>query len=349
MNKYFIEEEIFSGIQIGYTDFVKIYLNRRITGKYLEVLRIHECSHIWLQHNIRAQHIDNLNVHIWNVACDLEIAKHIYSTSEDSIINSVRSPLKGGITHVECQEFPDCKFAEQYYLELLKKEVCFKNINIDMTSENLNAIIIPCDKAPVNELIISETKEKIKQLRRQGDQIVQQNTVNNFQAPSPSLASELDAIRRSRTLISRVKSFKRPNRKEFISEEFFKKGFRNVLKQALVTLYVDRSGSFSAEKTHQANIKVKLLLLKYRGILNLDTIFFNDSLKKMDPLVGGGGTNYKDVVDHINHSESSLSIIITDDDRSESCLVTTKKIIIYPIGCSTTHLAKILKVKEVRS
>lgn len=347
--KYNIEEVFIDGDIIGYTDFTKIYINKKITGLYLDVLRVHECSHIWLRHKTRAKNIDNLNMKLWNIACDMEIAKHIYSDNDENIIISPRSPLKDGILKKHCEPYKGCEYAEDFYCELLKK----RNEDIEKLLINWGDIKIgdepgdePGDENINIEECIKEIKDHISKQILQKLYTKQQELLNDFKAPKPSIASEIDALRRSRSLISRNKTYARPNKRD--DSDFIKKGFKLKLKNANITIYVDRSGSFSYDKTLAVNDKLKSILKKYRGRINSDCIYFNDILRIEDPINGGGGTNYSCVVEHINTSSSTLSIIITDDDPcSEIYPLPKKNILVVPIGCTHTNIGRALSVKEI--
>lgn len=346
MNSY-IEEVFFDGHIIGYTDFIKIYLNRNVKGKYLDTLRKHELSHIWLNHHLRTRSYEKLDIEKWNIACDMEIAMHIYTKKDECNIKEPRSPIAGGITTDDCAKYPNCLYAEEYYEELLKNQDSDDGDggkgNMDFTMEDLQNIL--GDDVDVKQLI-QEAMDKAAEMEAEASIAEQQHKINEIKAPKPSIASEIDALSRERSLRTRVKSYSRPSRR---GEEgdLIKKGKKTKIKAAEITVYLDRSGSFNSDKTKQADDKIKDVLRKYRGKIKADVLYFNDKLMIKDPVRGGGGTNYDSVVNHINQSGSLLSIIITDDDGCNKSLKSDKKILIVPVGCTTTQIAKTLHKKEI--
>lgn len=327
---------------IAYTDFSAIYLSWSLTGDELETARIHELSHIWLQHQIRLEKIENSIVKvdrmIWNIATDLEIAKYIYSDSDNFQITKPRSLLSGGITTNHLKDFSG-EYAEEFYQELLKNT---KNIMISFDASgndfdkkqeeekqegNIPEVIEDAIKKSLEEKEISNQQKTKEQLHK---------AVLDFKPPKPSLASEIDRAF-GRNKIVRVSSYRRPSKRE---GDFLLKGTVSKKKSARFTLYVDRSGSFDANKTSRATQKLADIIRKYRGKVEQDVIYFNDTLLTKDPLIGGGGTNYQAVVFDIVKNNAELNMVITDDDSCVDFEDIKPKILVIPVGCTATDFAR---------
>jgi predicted metal-dependent peptidase len=334
---------------IAYTDFSAIYLSQFLYGEELSTARKHELSHIWLQHQIRLQNLkkrlENVDLRIWNIAADLEIAKYIYSDEDNHNITKPRSFLHGGINTAKVKEFAG-EYAEDFYEELLsKKQDNYSsfdgegNIFNDTDGDDGEVSLPDIVKEAINKAIQDE--ENVHQ-RKISEQL--QEAIHNFKPPKPSLASEIDSLF-GRNKIVRKKSYRRPSRRE---SQFLLAGRASVKKSAKVTIYVDRSGSFDESKTEFATNKLSEMLRKYRSKIDKDVIYFNDTLMNDDPLKGLGGTNYKAVYDDIVRNNAELSIVITDNDSCEDTVKpTTQKVIVVPVGCASTLFAQKIRAKEI--
>lgn len=340
-----IDEVRFNGKlpSIAYTDFSKIYLSWILSGGELETARIHEKSHIWLQHQCRLANLFSrlkyVNLHLWNLATDLEIAKYIYSEDDNYNIKKPRSFLSGGITTDLLNDFKG-EYAEDFYEELLNKQT-LSSLSFDALGNMFSELDIAeqtvVEVSKVVESIARKVKEYKEGIKTKEEKDRLQEKILNFKPLKPSLASEIDSEFR-RFKITKVSSYKRPNRQE--NKDFLFKGRASVRKNAKLTLYVDRSGSFSANKTNVATQRISEILLKYRGRLQNDVIYFNDTLYTEDPRSGSGGTNYKAVFDNILETNPEIAVVITDDDF---CIDFTdrlkSKVIVIPVGCSHTVFA----------
>lgn len=336
---------------LGYTDFTAIYLSNWLVGDELEVVRKHELAHIWLQHRIRTQimlkQYGKLNKYLLNIALDLEIAKHIYDKHDENVITQQRGLLNNTVTPAHCLEYPNCEYAEEYYAELIKNPPKTTIISID--ADGNAEIELPEDMKDLDDKdikdIIDNAKKQFEHDKKNRAQQKTQADLKNFKPPKPSLSSEIDKYL-GRYRVDRVKSFRRPPRRE---SEFIKKGFISVPKTPKMTIYVDRSGSFCAEKTANATSRLHDVLLKYRGRISHDVIYFNNTLMHVDPMEGSGGTNYQCVLDDIMKTRAALSIIITDNDGVNITNVPNNlpNILVVRIGCSSTELASKLRVPEV--
>jgi predicted metal-dependent peptidase len=346
---------------VGYTDFTSVYISREVVRvDERETLLLHELSHIWLRHRSRGsakclkqKSINGIwNNKLWNIACDLEIAYHIYTDKDDDMITRPRSSLSGAIRKIHCEDFTGAKYAEEFYDLLLEKKEAEKlyvsidsDGNLEITDENRNTPNIPNIEELVEE-VKKKINEQISQIKYERSKQQAQYSVNNFTLPKPSLSSIMDRYF-GRSVIGRVKTYRRPNRRAD-STNLILKGISSIPKTPKLTIYVDRSGSFSLEKTKDSIDYINKLLLKYRGRVRSDVLYFNNTLLVNDPMCGAGGTNYQSVIDNIYKDRSELSIIITDDDSAYGVSVPKNfpKCIVIPIGCTTTHIAKIIGATE---
>lgn len=353
MIKNFIEVKRFVGKipAIAYTDFRFVYLSWSLQNDEYDLAYLHECSHIWLQHQYRQTQLiesegDTFNHNCWLLATDLEIAKHLYSANDTLIIERPRSELAGGITYEKTLEYPNCIYAEDFYHELKKqkeqqKSTCCQCKPTTKTKGKQT------ETTETTDTLIEQAKNKLKALNKSKKSKDVQKKLDNFKAPKPSLASEIDK-HLGRTKIKRVASYKRPSRRESLND-LLKKGVANKFQTPHLTLYVDRSGSFDQTKTARATSLISNIMTKYRGRITQDVLYFNDKLMVVDPKQGSGGTNYTAVVEHIIKEKAKLAIVLTDDD-SYSKPANLEKLpptIVVPVGTASTVLARELGLIEV--
>lgn len=334
---------------IAYTDFSAIYLSLILIGDELETARIHELSHIWLQHQIRLQNfeesIGKVDRMIWNIAADLEIAKYIYSDSDNFQITKPRSLLSGAITTSHLKGFSG-EYAEDFYQELLKN-MKHSMVSFDASGNNFDKEQEEKQAANIPDIV----KEAIEKSLQKKEANIQQKSkkqlhdaILDFKLPKPSLASEIDRAF-GRNKIVRMSSYRRPSRHE---GDFLLKGMISKKKAAKFTLYVDRSGSFNAHKTREATERLLRIVQKYRGKVEQDVLYFNDTLLLKDPINGTGGTNYQIVVADIMRNNAEINIVITDDDGCVDFDFKIKdKILVIPVGCASTNFARKTQSVEV--
>lgn len=337
---------------VAYTDFSKVYISTCLSHEEELTAIKHEKGHIWLQHYLRQKIFKPQSFELWNVAADMEIARYLYNDLDEHVINAPRSNLKNGISKKDCDKYPHCQYAEDFYNELLKENenklnsldgeanerMREKHDNQDLDSEEIEDI-----KEIIKKAIAQSEKEQERLENKKSIEIAQKKT-DHF-LPAPSLAGEIDKYL-GRAKRERVPSWRRFSKKE--SENgLIIKGKACHKRVPKITVYVDRSGSFNSEKTFQATNCLKKILKKYRCNIKQDIIWFNDDLLSSDPKQGGGGTNYQAVIDNILRDCAQLSIIITDDDP---CALTIIKkppaTLVISIGCHNTNIAKILNAKE---
>jgi len=340
---------------VAYTDFSAIYLSKFLRGDDYEVARIHELSHIWLQHQIRSEIFKeknkNINHEVLNIALDCEIAIHIYTDEEDAVINKPRTMLVGGIDKKFTAKLKS-KHAEEIYFELLKNKTNAKNFDKHIFKDNGKRG--KSEKKKNIKDIISKAKQEAKKendkLKKQKTEKILKKQISDFKPPKPSLSSEIDSVF-GRNKIRRERSYRRPSRTEHNNDLIYK-GMISKKKIPKLTVYVDRSGSFCSDKTVQSTSNLKKIIQKYRGKIKQDAIYFNNVLFSIDTGVGSGGTNYNAVIRHIADNNSELSVIITDNDGAKrednvAKKIELKKIIIIPIGCARTDLSQKYNIKEV--
>jgi len=346
-----IKEIRFKGMNpaIAYTDFSAIYLSTLLFGAELEVCRIHELSHIWLQHQVRGASMikkkAKVNFYLWNIVCDLEIAKYIYTKEHNFCILKPESIIKKGIVTEHLKDFKG-EYAEDFYEELLlNEENSYSSLDAGGNIFSGEDPTEELDLESVKASAIDELKKHIENEEKVKAQDTLARSIKNFKPQKPSLTSEIDKIF-GRNKVVRIDSYRRPSRIE--NSDYLLKGRTSRKKQSKITVYVDRSGSFSPDKTQAATDTMTKVLQKYRGKVTKDTVFFNNDLYYKDPGCGAGGTNYRAVFDDINVNGSEANIVITDDDSCERFEVKCKNnVLVIPIGCTRTSFAQKVGAKEV--
>jgi len=328
----------------AYTDFTAVYVSNSLSASEEKTALKHERAHIFLQHNCRMKKLENKI--LANIAGDLEIAYHIYNDEDDLSITLPRSLLAGGIRKKDCDKYPDCIYMEDFYKKLLEEK------ESNLKSHDAAANILNDSEGELSEDVESIVNKAIKQINDSidADEIEKkqqevQAIINNFKSPKPSLASELLSVF-GRNKLKHKRSYRNPDEFEN-NNDFFKKGWITEKRKPKLNIFVDRSGSFDESKTVLATKKLDECLMKYRGRISRDVFYFNHMLMGIDPKVGHGGTDYKQVIDKINTDAADLSIIITDNDPCNSELGPKAKTIVMPIGCSTTSVGAKFNLVEV--
>lgn len=318
---------------IGYTNGAEIVISSALSTDEREVVLWHEKSHILLQHTLRLPEAQKVDRFMWNVACDLEIARHMYTADHEWVIKKPRSRLTGGIVHADTEKYPGCEFAEEFY----------------------NALIEQADNkglSPIDSLGDAEKEtlkgEVAKALRELSEEAAQKASATAIQQHKESLArfrlrlslaGEMDAVLAYGKAVRR-RTYARPSRR--VTGEFLAKGTKSILKVPKVIVYVDCSGSFTPEKTQTARARLSQILLRYRSSVTKDVKYFSDKVfSEVDSPYAGGGTNYMDVLADINDCRPEVAVILTDADRNADLpqLAGGTKVIVIPIGCSATWLA----------
>lgn len=332
------------------TDFTRIYVRRSLDAREREVAEKHERAHILCGHGWRRPSkslTDDSHAQAWRIATEMEIAINIYDDDDEAVIMSPLSRLHGGYTRHSLPGLPsDITMAEGIYEWLLSQP------------QEKSAGCKCCDGAEQEKpedaaqdadaitKIISDAKEKIEEyarsLRSQAAVIADAMRMKNR---PPNLVAELDAALRVRT--ERIASYRRPSRRH--DDTIVLHGVVHAPLPPLVEIYVDRSGSFTPQKTASAQIVLDMMLRRYGATIRHDTWYFgNDRVSDKDD-IRGGNTPYCLVTQMIHEHAPSIAIIITDDDDTGEVTKprTTTKTIVIPIGCSQSRIARSIGAVDV--
>lgn len=330
------------------TDFVKIYICDDVSRDEYDVLLKHEQSHIWLEHNKRNK--KEYDHTFWTQACELEVARNIYKKSDIEIITRPFSRIPGGVLPDSCEGLPfDLLIAEDIYDWLLANKpkaadpckCCEFNI-----SDIIDNDATDTEKYDVDTLIkdVLESLEKEVAERKSSESVCAQIEV--IKNRPPSLTEEIDASLRYR--IERQSSYRRPRRGVDDDVDLMRKGRISIPRPPLVEIYVDRSGSFTLEKTKAAQNKLDSLLKRYGASIKYDVWFFGGGKISANDF-SGGDTPYNLVAEHINKTQPKIAVIVTDDDMCGELMRCPKetKALVIPIACSKTIFSEKYGAKEV--
>ena len=348
--KYFLGREP----SIGYTDQRFVYISVEVPEHERETLIKHEKCHMWLRHDLRRP--QNAEVYQWMVACDIEIALNIYNAEDEAIIHNPNNVLYGGITRKNLEKnLPNLpknlRYAEEIYDWLIENSESIDYPQRKSQSDEIQDRKDGEETEAAYELVeaaLEEIKKDIEKLEAQRKIKTQKHEAQGeTKKRKHSLAGLLEPTIKKHFALARKSSYKRPSRRE---SDFIKKGTTTVRRTPHIFIYLDRSGSFDATKTSDANGKIKKILSKYRHTVSNSVFYFNDTILDHDTKKGDGGTNYKAVVNHIIDNAPQIAIVITDDDHCEDLkdmgkLITD--IIVYPIGCRKTHFAQKINSMEI--
>lgn len=331
----------------AYTDFINIIIAEELNDNEKNVAIRHEQAHIWCEHGRRGYNKEN---DLWKIACELEIARNIYTDEDISVIERPRSRLSGGYLPQSIESLPiDIYIAEDIY-DWLKNNPDKMPKQQKMCSCELQKNDQDTDGAIMNQPkeIIKKTKDALESLTAQKQ--MQEDLTSKLKSikyKQPSLADELDAILRHR--IVRERSWRRPSRHQY-DINVMNKGNYSFRKKPLIEIFVDRSGSFDDAKTAIAQSALKKILAKYNVQLRADVFFFgNDKLSDVD-INGGGNTPYHLIISHLNNTQPKIAIIITDDDAAgpfNCALPSNIEILCLPVGASSTKFSSATGGKDV--
>lgn len=326
----------------GKTDFVHIFLAEELNGREYRTTLRHEQAHVWARHNCRRPL--QVDAKLWIIACEMEIARTIYDDIDLDTIMTPRSRLAGGYLPDSIQELPnDVVLAEDIYAWLLQ------NPDVKCTSEPCSCDMHIMDEDGSEK--VESPSQLIASAREALDDIEVKSSAQNKISKSmediarrpPSLIEAVDAALRVR--IERERSYRRPSRRENHGGLLYV-GAISTPRPPLVEIFIDRSGSFSPEKTREAEQSLELLLRRYKASIRQDVWFFGDGRLSSTDIPGGGNTPYGLIVNHVIQSSPKMIIVITDDDPVGD-LVTSRipknvSILCVPIGCAHTQLARAL-------
>jgi predicted metal-dependent peptidase len=327
---------------LGKTDFNKIYVADGLGPMDDSIVELHELCHIWLRHNERCRAMKPKNFLLWNIACDLEIARHCYDAAIVGHMALRTSVTHTGVRKEDADKYPGCQYAEEYYRELEREQDAlqgladrvWRDLDKDGINNETGSASVPIDP---QDLI----KSLADRLRSRADKnkatAVQNKTKAHLESqPKPSICSEIDRfLGRYRTV--GMSSYRKPPR--YATSGFLRKGKKLMPKRPRVAIYVDRSGSFTPDKTAMAESALSTLLARYGSSVTHDTLEFSNDVGIN--ISHGHGTNYGAVHESISRDRPKLAIVVTDDDNCpplKTCQDT--RVIVVPIGCSSTSVAK---------
>lgn len=330
----------------GMTDFVSIYIASELNKpEYRTTLR-HEQAHVWAGHNRRRP--KDAQIKQWVIACEIEIARTIYDTQDVDNINAPRSRLSGGYLSDAVKGLPTGLYlAEDIYAWLLEHPqedekitvcTCGCDFSADVKSE-------PIDASPSD--IVSSAREKLD-----ADEVIEKSqaaATSTYKAicnRPPSLTEAIDAALRIR--VERERSYRRPSRRG--EKDVIMPGSVSRPRPPLVEIFIDRSGSFTPEKTAEAEANLRKLLSCYGASIRADVWFFGSGVLVSTDPGGGGDTPYHLIPQHLSASMPKIAIIITDDDPVGNHVVKVKgpSIICVPVGCMSTKIAVALGGIDIR-
>lgn len=318
------------------TDFSKIYVAEDVSKKEYDVLVKHEKAHIWCEHNRRF--VKGYNPETWNIACDVEIARNIYDEKDEAVIKAPFSKISRIYVSDSFKDMPkDLLLAEDIYDWLLKNEEDMDKGFSDIL-ENLTEGRSEKEREEIVKELLELAKEALE--KEQASEVADEKTklaLEEIKRRKPSLSSEIDAALRYR--FNRKTSYRRPSRRE--DPTFLLKGRITELQPPLVEIFLDRSGSFTPEKTAKAQEVLGTLLRRYGASIRQDVWFFGSG-KISDKDFAGGDTPYHLVHEHISKTKPVIAIVVTDDDPVSDVVkkLSKQRIVCVPVGCSKTQLAE---------
>lgn len=328
----------------AFTDGAVIFICEEANNKEYILLKKHESAHILLNHFLRSpiEDVKNINRKNWEMAREIEIARNLYDDSDESLLKDKFSILHGGVGKNSIPELPpELLLAEEIYHWLCankneEEHSCCATLKIsDDEDKYEDKIVLSEDEIRV---LIEECKKAIQ------DYTYEIETIKTKKIPT--LASEIDYILRRKNLIK--KTYLYPSRRE--SKIFILKGRRKIKKSPLVEIFVDRSGSFTPEKTKESLDVINIILRKYKTKIKSDFFYFSDGKLYDHDIPPDGCTPYHLVMNHIEKSHPKIAIIITDDDLEEGLKPISNsetKILCVAIGCDSTKISSIINAKEV--
>lgn len=347
---------------VSSTDYSKIYIRDDLTVSEHRTALRREQGRIWMQHNIRMKNIEDRQPDLWALAFELEIAINIFDVDDRLAITDPKSNLSEIPIPDAWEDFPDnVRFAHEIYEWLVENMAGFggdedmenphdsqkpENSDDGEESKEDSGEQGQEEQEPVEEFD-SEVLGKIAEKAREGldgekgaelRQEMVEFDFNELLKRRPSLVEEVDSALRVR--VEREPSYRRPSRRQ-TGDNTIMKGTISVSRPPRVEIFVDRSYSFTAEKTRAAESKLKEVLKRYNSSVTSDVLYFANNMLSSSGNITGN-TPYDVVYDYLCRSRPRLAIIITDDDPVDDIVVPIKglKILCIPIGCESTLLAE---------
>lgn len=323
----------------GKTDFVRIFIADELNDREYRTTLRHEQAHVWSRHDCRRP--SPVDVKVWSIACEMEIARTIYDAIDIDTITAPRSRLSGGYLPGSISALPDdLTLAEEIYTWLMEHPeehseyvscTCCTNPASEDASDNIES----------PSKIVEGTRECLDEVEAKAvakNQLTR--SIEDIARRPPSLTEAIDAALRVR--VERERSYRRPSRRHE-KNDLLPAGHISTPRPPLVEIFVDRSGSFSAEKTAEAEQALSALLSRYRATIRQDVWFFGNGRLSSADIPGGGNTPYDLVANHIHSSLPRVAIVVTDDDSVDGLTIPSMpknvSILCIPIGCSRTNLA----------
>jgi hypothetical protein len=333
----------------GKTDFSRIYIASELnTPEYRTTLR-HEQAHVWARHNSRHPK-DLKRPDLWITACEMEIARTIYDERDIENINAPRSRLAGGYLPGSIEGLPKATVtAEAIYDWLLRQPEAAPKMKC------MCSVHFPEGDESSGQVSQEEASDLAQEAREQLDadevskasQAAVGNAYASILSRPPTLTEAVDAALRVR--IERERSHRRPSRRHG-ADSILMPGSISTPRPPLVEIFVDRSGSFSPEKTAKSEFHLRELLSRYGATIRSDVWFFGSGMLTDRDSHKGGDTPYHLISAHLAKTTPKLAIVITDDDPVSKDVTQVVKgigVVCIPVGCSKTNLAGALGGRDV--
>lgn len=338
------------------TDFSSIYIADDVTPDEYTVLLKHEKAHIWLEHNMRRT--KDMDHETWSLACELEIARNIYNEQDIAVIKAPFSRIQGGILPDSVPNLPDdLRLCEEIYDWLMNNQDGQADGAGDGDGDGPYSKVCKCsygDDCDNTERMDRESAaELVEKAKDAADGIAasikaRQDTrimLDKLKKRKPSLVHEIDRSLRAR--VERDRSYRRPSRRE--NSALVMKGRLSMPKNPLVEIFVDRSGSFTPNKTAKAESALDVILKRYGASIKKDVWYFGGGRISAGNHSAGGDTPYHLIYQHLLQSRPKVAVVMTDND---ACCDFPEdhglNIVVLPIGCDGTEFAKKINGTEVR-
>jgi predicted metal-dependent peptidase len=318
----------------GLTDFTSIFIASELNAREYRTTLRHEQAHVWAGHNRRTPKAGDRSQ--WDIACEMEIARNIYDEKDIETIQLPRSRLAGAYLPDSIESLPaELLLAEEIYEWLLanrQQNPATHTCGAKCSNETQNGTQ---EQEPAS---ISEVRNKLDKEEAVIESTIAAKTAySNIMNRPPSLVECLDAALRYR--IVRESSHRRPSRRPTCSDVILK-GKLSVPRPPLVEIFVDRSGSFTPQKTSAAEETARSILARYGSSIRYDVYYFGNSRLSEKYIAGGGDTPYHLIPEHLKNSRPKIAIIITDDDpATATTLLKGISLICIPIGCTRTTVS----------
>lgn len=302
----------------------------------------HELGHIMLLHQQKAVK-NKWDPTLANIAGDAEIALTLYDDDDEKVMGRAGSLLRSGITKKWAHDHaPGCSTIEEIY-EHLKKHAITVHSSCGHVHDQQK------DKSTTGKPFSpEEIQAKLQELERDLNKQSQKHRLH--QAPKQRRQKGFhDVIADiAREAIIRSRTYRRPSRRH-PSTDLLRKGVRTRKTRPKISVYVDRSGSFTPDKTAMAEQEMQSIAHRYAANLRVDFLFFSDAISYNSAEIQGGGTNYVDVAKHIIATQPRVAVVITDDDHCDTLpqIPSTVQVFAKLINCSSSDFASKVRAKII--